>query len=308
MPTVLAYLRPVKGTTACKLSVRFYSEYLINELEPDSVIRRLRYRYRNRGGLVSVRRFTADYLLPEMMPIPAAALPGGSTCEKNSSEIPEHLASRLSRHNREQHLFISCDRDQQLDSYAISRFPVTNSEFDRFIEESGHRTTAEENRAPFTWRDAARGDRGQHPVVYVSVEDAEVYCQWVTQELRWKSSGVRLPTLEEWLRAFRGDIIGWFYPWGQRFNPEKCNGGDHLGRGGTMRVDDHRRGASPYGVVDMVGNVAEWTGSEREAKAVVVGGSCLQDCELLGLYGAGTLAMKKFYFGDVGFRCVRKLP
>ena len=85
-------------------------------------------------------------------------------------------------------------------------------------------------------------------MVNVSWEDAQAFCQW---------AGVRLPSEAEWEKAARG-TDGRIYPWGdQSPTKELCNFGGNIGD--TTPVDRYPGGASPFGVLDMSGNVWEWT-------------------------------------------------
>jgi hypothetical protein len=96
-----------------------------------------------------------------------------------------------------------------------------------------------------------------HPVVHVRREHARAYAAW---------AGGRLPRDAEWTRAAQGDD-GWLYPWGDPSPDEtRANCRPH-GAGDTTSVGSYPMGASPYGVLDMAGNVWEWVepdgGGER---------------------------------------------
>ena len=113
---------------------------------------------------------------------------------------------------------------------------------------------------PYNWDRQARTfppDKADHPVVLVSWHDAQAYAEW---------AGKRLPTEEEWEKAARG-TDGREYPWGNEFDKERCNTRES-GIGGTTSVGQFSpQGDSPYGCVDMVGNVWEWTASDWSSKS-----------------------------------------
>ena len=127
-----------------------------------------------------------------------------------------------------------------LNSYLIDRYPVTNAHYKRFVDVAGYKP-------PPHWSAGSYPiDQANHPVVDVSWEDACAYAEWI---------GKRLPTEAEWEKAARG-TEGRVYPWGDAFQRDRLNGLNEEGH--TTPVDRYPDGASPYGVMDMCGNVSEW--------------------------------------------------
>jgi formylglycine-generating enzyme required for sulfatase activity len=167
-----------------------------------------------------------------------------------------------------------------LPEFWIDQTPVTNAEFDRFVQNSGYKTTAERSgsgcaNTGVKWEDIQGADwrhpggpqtdirdKADHPVVQVSWEDAAAYARW---------AGKRLPTEQEWEKAARG-TDGGMYPWGnQEPTGERCNFDQH--ENGTTPVGKYSpQGDSPYGCVDTAGNVWEWTASEDESGGKVLRG------------------------------------
>ncbi len=128
-----------------------------------------------------------------------------------------------------------------LDDFYIDKVEVTNRKYKEFVDATGHRP-------PANWKNGTYPPGlGDHPVTFVSWSDAKEYCEWL---------GKRLPTEAEWEKAARG-TEGLRFPWGNEYDPKKLNAmGDY---GGTTPVGMFPEGASPYGVLDMAGNVQEWT-------------------------------------------------
>ena len=125
-------------------------------------------------------------------------------------------------------------------TFWIDRVEVTNVRYRRCVE--GDACTP-----PIAgpWADPASAEL---PVSLVSWAQASAYCRWV---------GKRLPTEAEWEKAARG-TDGRRYPWGDVFEPERANLGYTAG---PLAVGGRSTGQSPYGVLDMAGNVWEWTSS-----------------------------------------------
>lgn len=96
-----------------------------------------------------------------------------------------------------------------------------------------------------------------HPIDGVTWAEARGFCAWLTQR---QGEPFDLPTEDEWERASRGDDVR-EYPWGDRFDPTCANLAE-AGIGATSPVGSFPRGASPFGVLDLAGNVDEWTATE----------------------------------------------
>ncbi|MGO8672689.1 MAG: formylglycine-generating enzyme family protein [Capsulimonadaceae bacterium] len=122
-----------------------------------------------------------------------------------------------------------------LDGYYIYKNLVTEAEYRRFCVATGHEMP------PEPWWGT---DKVDYPAVKTTWEDAEAYAQW---------AGASLPTEAQWEKAARG-TDGRQYPWGNDWNPSNCRNFDIL----PTSVGSYPDGASPYGVLDMAGNVSEW--------------------------------------------------
>jgi formylglycine-generating enzyme required for sulfatase activity len=175
---------------------------------------------------------------------------------------PEGSLSDLARRyggTRESYREESPQHRVDLPAFAIAATPVTNALYAAFAAAAGAR--------------APRGEADQ-PVTDVSWHDAVALCAWLNEienvELRienWHSQfsilnsqfSIRLPTEAEWERAARGED-GRTFPWGEGFTSDLANTREG-GRAARSPVGAYPRGASPYGALDMAGNVWEWTAS-----------------------------------------------
>lgn len=139
----------------------------------------------------------------------------------------------------------------ELPKFEIGLYPVSNIEYYSFIYNTGHRVP--KNWIGFHY---AEGE-ANFPVAGVSKSDAIAYCDWISKNLKTQ---YRLPNEAEWEKAARG-TEGRIYPWGDFFDPWRCNTLESAKRATTPIGSYSPSGDSPYGVTDMVGNVMEWTSS-----------------------------------------------
>lgn len=137
-----------------------------------------------------------------------------------------------------------------LSDFFIAKTPVTNAQYAAFLQDTAYRR-------PKRWRSdkSPRGKEG-FPVVYVSWHDAVAYCCWLAETTQ---KPFRLPTEAEWEKAARG-TDGQAYPWGDGWEDGRCNTAE-AELNSITAVDAHVQGASPYGLLDVAGNVWEWTAS-----------------------------------------------
>ncbi len=177
-------------------------------------------------------------------------------------------------------------KTRELPEFWIDKTPVTNAEYARFVYLTGRKS-------PGHWNGNELPEGiADHPVVYVTWHDAVAYAKW---------AGKRLPTEEEWEKAARG-TDGRQYPWGDDYpTRELCN--FNRIEGGTTPVGKYSpQGDSPYGCVDMAGNVREWTSSEYDD--TVRGGSWKGNPNKVR--GDNRFrSMSDYKNNDVGFRCAR---
>jgi formylglycine-generating enzyme required for sulfatase activity/predicted MPP superfamily phosphohydrolase/energy-coupling factor transporter ATP-binding protein EcfA2 len=215
-----------------------------------------------------------------------------------------------------------------LDEYMMGQYPVTNEEFNAFVEAGGYTLKDFWTPEGWQWREEekitlperwheSKWNRPNFPVVGVSWYEAAAYAAWLS-----KTTGktYNLPSEAQWEKAARG-IDSREYPWGDKYNHTLCNSREcQLER--TNPVGIFPKGASPYGCLDMAGNVWEWCadwyrsnyhkqspkrnpkGPKSRSSRVLRGGCWIRgasDCRSASRDG-GYPALR---LGYVGFRLVR---
>jgi iron(II)-dependent oxidoreductase len=163
-----------------------------------------------------------------------------------------------------------------LPAFQIDKYEVTNEQYAKVVK--GH--TFEPEEAHF-------------PAVFVSEIEAEEYCEAV---------GKTLPSEEEWEKAARG-TDGRMYPWGNNFD-ETAAVTSETAEGKVAEVGSRSNGQSPYGAMDMAGNVWEWTSSFEERYSILRGGSFYEES------WASTVVKKLTSIPEdgkdyIGFRCIK---
>jgi iron(II)-dependent oxidoreductase len=216
------------------------------------------------------------------------------------------------------------EHPMQIKPFFIDKYPVTNAEFKKFLDTTHYHPKDSLNFLK-DWKDGSYPDGwANKPVTWVSLEDAREYGKW---------AGKRLPHEWEWQYAAQGND-GRTFPWGNcdwlaasRGGPSGCPADNTTlaptpDKGRTMLppsdVDAHPQGASPFGVMDMVGNVWQWTDEyldDHTAGAILRGGSHYQPQGSMWYFPEAykneqhgkLLLMAPSYdrSGTVGFRCVK---
>jgi len=235
--------------------------------------------------------------VPEgMVPVPGGPFLMGSDPKVDRAAGPQELPQR----------------PVSLDAFEIDQYEVTNVHYLRFVLATGAAWP------PFWMQDPFLEKMASHPVIGVTWEEANAYCQWV---------GKRLPTEAEWEKAARGED-GRVFPWGNEPAGWMKSNIAHPGskRGfkypPLANVNRYDKGVSPYGVYQMAGNVSEWvadwfdpeyyqrslpdnpTGPTAGELKVFRGGSWNEDPEVARSAGrnAGTPDRKSYL---TGFRCAK---
>lgn len=158
-----------------------------------------------------------------------------------------------------------------LPTYKMSRYPVTNTQFQAFVADGGYENSewweGVEDLYLYSSPDHAWIE-GNRPVERVSWFEAIAFCRWLSRKT---GLDIRLPTEHQWEKASRG-MDGYKYPWGLEFTSDLCNAEYNLGE--TSAVGIHLYDQSPYGLMDMAGNLCEWCLNTYDQPEIICTGLC----------------------------------
>jgi serine/threonine-protein kinase len=195
------------------------------------------------------------------------------------------------------------EREVSMKAFYIDQYEVTNEEYYKFVRDT-------KREPPPGWVNGKYPEgKDKYPVVNVNWSDAAEYARW---------AGKRLPTEEEWEYAARGKEDKRLYPWGNNFDPKYANAKE-TGKNAAMPVGNFLAGATQPGALDMVGNVAEWTGSDykpypgSKARSSLPGFKMVRGCSFS--CGETDLILTRRYSEpadtrrpELGFRCAKDGP
>lgn len=255
-----------------------------------------------------------------MVTVPGGQYVAGSTPEERAQAYDDFLTTAGNERARDEKWFDG-EQDRHLEhlpAFRIDLMPVTQSQYAEFVAATGARAPAIDEAAwkaqglaqdyalvaRFVWK-AGEPPPGKldHPVVLVTYDEAAAYCAW-----RGKQAGEsrRLPSAMEYEKAERGDG-GLAYPWGNTYEADKLDSAVK-GPGDTVPAGQFTNGASPYGVLDLAGNVFEWTSTPYSNDKRTVKGSAYEDFGGVGR-GAGRHGrVPTLRHIIIGFRCAAEAP
>lgn len=241
-----------------------------------------------------IRQTIADATFPETIvsPIDGAEMVLIPEGDFTLGISQEELARIFARDERQTLIFATeiPVRLIHLGAYYIDRYPVTNYQYHRFMEATGHRK-------PILIDNNTWGNPMQ-PVVFVGWDDARAYAAW---------AGKSLPSESQWEKAGRGPDGRW-WSWGHEFLPGHCNSREY-GLEHTSEIGLFDQGMSPYGCYDMCGNVWEMCeGLWLDEYPPMRGGCFLGSETFVRVTCRWTPEDPVNGAHWLGFRCVKKIP
>jgi toxoflavin biosynthesis protein ToxD len=251
-----------------------------------------------------------------MVTIPPGQYIAGSTPEERVSAYDDYFETAGQDAARELKWF-EHEEDRhigKLGAYRIDLMPVTQVEYAEFVaagsvagptideaawRAQGFRQDFATQVTPYVWSEG-RPPSGHedHPVVLVTQTEAARYCAWRGELVGEKR---RLPTAAEYEKAARGET-GFVYPWGNTYDSQKLNSAIR-GPGGTTPAGSFSDGASPFGVLELAGNVFQWTDTASGGGKILVKGSAWDDYAGVGRGASGHGRVAGARHVIVGFRC-----
>ena len=213
------------------------------------------------GLLGNEVRTQVSTMVPAMVQVPAGPFLMGSTDQQIAAVVSQGMNPDWVKGEKPQHTLT-------LPDYWIGKTEVTNAQFRQFVDGDGYTNRAYWTEAGWAWRQAEnitqpsswddpQWNGPDYPVVGVSWFEAVAYCRWLS-----KQTGIEfwLPSEAEWEKAARG-ADGRIYPWGNTWDTKRANSSESS-LNQTMPVGQYPDGASPYGALDMAGNVWEWCATQ----------------------------------------------
>jgi len=207
-----------------------------------------------------------------------------------------------------------------LPTFYMARYPITVVQYTAFIDAGGYENACYWTNEGWLWRQqqldtlpmlwgAPKWNIPNHPIVGITWYEASAFCAWYASRMGYDADMIRLPSEWEWEKAARG-IDGRMYPWGMKYHSGYANINEtyayyHVGNyflKRTVAVGAFVNDRSPYGNMDMCGNVREWTLSTyHDIGRVVRGGSWFSN-----RHQASSVHRNWFYPGvgdhGIGFR------
>jgi formylglycine-generating enzyme required for sulfatase activity len=200
------------------------------------------------------------------------------------------------------------ERMVNLKHYFMDKTEVTNAQFKKFLDATGYKPQHNDSFLKHWQGGEFSPDQANQPVVWIDLDDAKAYAQW---------AGKDIPTEEQWQMAAQG-TDNRLYPWGNEYDLKKAN----VRSDGPKNASSFQEGASPYGCLNMVGNVWEWTDSKhddgRHWYSYLRGGSWFQPVKSTWYTESGLITnfqrLKYWWLSPglnrnetVGFRCVKNI-